>query len=132
MVIKALLPLLISTYFSGTPGLKVNQHHCCGKLVAWETLVGQQPKDCSGKVATSGKKCCSDKVQNLKADQGKQTLQKVLNHATSFTSLLPTEFYHCVLRFHSVWTEILNHFPNEPSESTKSVPLFLLYRSITI
>jgi len=131
-LIRILSILLISTYFLGSLGLKVNQHFCGGRLVKLELLFGQQPKDCSGKVPLKKKKCCSDKVQNLKVDQGKQTLEKMLGEPVSFTPLLISGFFLYVVDVNSNFGDVAVHHANGPPNSPNSVPLFLLHRSILV
>jgi hypothetical protein len=80
-----LLPIFLAFMFVlGTLGLKINQHYCCGEMVQWELLTGQQPKDCSGEIPLQKKKCCEDKIQVFKTDHSKPAPQ---------TTALPDPFF---------------------------------------
>jgi len=129
---RSLSILLIFSYFLGTLGLKVNQHFCCGKLVAIELLLGQKPKDCSGKVPKEPKKCCKDEVKILQSDDAKQTFSSILIHSSfSFVSINPfIPFYEPL---HQKLEELLlAHLPNGPPPGSNSRPLFLMQRSFLI
>ncbi len=123
--------LLISSYFLGTLGLKVNQHYCCGKVVAIELLFGQKPKDCSGKVPKEPKKCCKDEVKILQSDDAKQSFSGF--HFHSSASVFEPLF---TFGFHEVRNQLfdkllVSHFANGPP-LIHSEPLFLLHRSLLI
>lgn len=125
--------LLISTFFLGTLGLKINQHFCCGNLVAWEILLGQKPKDCSGKVPTEKKKCCEDKIQVLEIDDSTTGMKASLPDNTGF----PMAGIPCSGLF--VFSENPKKAPTNlringkaPPEWSFETPRFLLYRNIRV
>ncbi len=125
--------LLLSVYFLGTLGLKINQHYCCGNLVSWEFLFGQQPKDCSGKVPVEKKKCCQDKVQVYQTDDSKPSdsfcstgTQWIADPGLPF----PAGFDFCFPVFQSLF--FIRSLGKAPPEICSSLPVFLRFRNLRI
>jgi hypothetical protein len=95
-------------------------------------LFGQHPKDCSGKVPVQKSKCCSDKVQTFKVDQGKQTLEKAMIEPVSIPAVLVNVFSFNVPEINTQFQEIVIQYSNAPPDTPHSIPLFLLHRSLII
>jgi hypothetical protein len=131
-MLKIFSIFLIYSYFLGTLGLKLNQHFCCGKLVAMELLWGQKPKDCSGKIPKEPKKCCKDEVKILQSDDAKQSFSdNQINPDLNFRALVP-EFSYYFERTQSFESRLISNLANGPPENWKRNHLFLLHRSLVI
>ena len=126
--------LLISCYFLGTLGLKINQHFCCGNLVAWEILVGQEPKDCSGKIPKEKKKCCENKIQVLEVDDSKPSQAYCSTETQWVVSDLFPCFSHFLISSPSLFERLLviQASGKAPPECYSSIPDFLRFQNIRI
>jgi len=124
---------LVFSFFLGTLGLKVNQHFCCGKLVSFELLLGQNAHDCSGKVSKQKNKCCKDKVQSIQVDDAKQSLNHFLCESISFIGFTLHSGFIFTLNEVSHKLQAVNSiFINGPPLCHKSVSIFILFRKIII
>ena len=124
---------LIGTFFLGTLGLKINQHYCCGNLVAWEILMGQQPKDCSGKVPVKPKKCCENKIQILDVDDSKPSRMECTTATNWFsTDGIPFSHFISIKAPSFSWIQTLLQIPKAPPDVGFAVAAFLRFGNLRI
>ena len=130
-MVRLLSIFLIVTYFSGSLGLKVNQHFCCGELIKLELLLGQTPKNCSGQPIESKSKCCQDQTQNLQVDPGSHVNELILAFESfQFQAIFPTRFFDYFYLKPTV--ELIQPKPAEPPPEFAQGLRYLVFRKLII
>lgn len=123
--------LLILSYLSGSLGVKLNQHFCCGELVGTE-IVTQLSQDLfdTEQAGEESSGCCSDKVVTLKVDDGKTVFQW-FQAEKSFSSVAVLPYLNAFLSPIAVSFPHLSESGKTPPEIPKP-PLYLIFRSLLI